>query len=303
MIEITKEVAEQIQLNEDQIKGLNEILAPKVADLKKEWDGLANKNAENILSDVSRNVERLTGIKKTEGEKYADYLRMASEGFLTGQKAELERQKADLEEKIKSGSDEMTKKELEKARTELATVKTDIDKYKDKAAKFDDWEANDYKGKYEQTIEALTKTQERVAFQSVKPTFPDTVNKYEASAKWNEFIIGVKESHRIVEENGEYYAIDKDNEHKKFKLSVLVEKDKAITELAKGREVTGLGSKGKEKQIEGVPFKVEEGATRADIAKSVKDYILNDLKLSFTSPDYARKYSELYTKITAQQTA
>jgi len=85
----------------------------------------------------------------------------------------------------------------------------------------------------------------------------------------------------------------------------LVEKDKNIQELTKGRSVVGLGGKdkGKGKSIDGVPFKIEEGATSSEISKAVKDYLTVEMKLSVTSSDYAKKYAEFYGKIKAQQTA
>lgn len=306
-MEISKELAEQIQLNETQIKAIQDASNNFEAELKKNWDGKANTDAENILSDVAKKVETMTGIKKEQGVKYADYLTLASENYLKGQKADLDRLKLDLEEKIKSGNgDELTKKELDKVKKELDQNKIDLNKYKEKAAKFEEWEKEDYKGKYESTLQTLTATSEKIAFQSVKPSFPETVNSYEASAKWKEFIDGVKTEYRIVEENEKYYAIDKENEHKKVLLSSLVEKDKNIQELTKGRSLTGLGSKDKtsqQKNIEGIPFKIEEGATNADIAKSVKDYLTIELKMSVTSSEYAKKYAEFYNKIKAQQTA
>ena len=305
-MEFTAEFVQKTGLNEDQIKAISTEVENHVAIEKKAWDGKANTDAENILTDVARGVETMTGIKKEQGVKFKDYLTLASENYLKGQKSDLDRLKGELEEKIKSGNgDELTKKELEKVRGELSQNKIDLDRFKDKAAKYDDWEKNDYKGKYESTLETLTKTNERVAFQSVKPSFPDTVNSYEASAKWKEFIDEVKEKNRIVEENDKYYAIDKENEHKKVLLSSLVEKDKNIQELTKGRSVVGLGGKdkGKEKSIDGVPFKIEEGATSSEISKAVKDYLTVEMKLSVTSSDYAKKYAEFYGKIKAQQTA
>lgn len=306
-MEISRELAEQIQLNETQIKAIQDASNNFEAELKKNWDGKANTDAENILSDVAKKVETMTGIKKEQGVKYADYLTLASENYLKGQKADLDRLRGELEEKIKTGNgDELTKKELEKVKIELNQNKIDLDKYKEKAAKFEEWEKEDYKRKYESTLQTLTATSEKIAFQSVKPSFPETVNSYEASAKWKEFIDGVKTEYRIVEENEKYYAIDKENEHKRVLLSSLVEKDKNIQELTKGRSLTGLGSKDKtsqQKNIEGIPFKIEEGATNADIAKSVKDYLTIELKMSVTSSEYAKKYAEFYNKIKAQQTA
>jgi hypothetical protein len=305
-MEISKELAEQIQLNETQIKAIQDASNNFEAELKKSWDGKANNDAENILSDVAKKVETMTGIKKEQGVKYADYLGMASENYLKGQKSDLDRLKGELEEKIKSGTgDELTKKELEKVRLELEKNKSELDKYKVIAAEHEDWKANDYKGKYEVTYEKLTSVEEKVAFQSIKPTFPDTVNKYEAAAKWKEFVDGVKSKNKIVEENDEYYAIDKENEHKKVKLSSLVEKDKDIQDLTKGRSMTGLGSQTKQgqKSIDGVPFKIEEGATGADIQKAIKDYLTTELKLEVTSKDYATKFGEFYAKIKAQKTA
>jgi len=67
--------------------------------------------------------------------------------------------------------------------------------------------------------------------------------------------------------------------------------------------LTGLGGQHKnEIEIEGVPFKVPEGATPADRQKAIKEYLLTVEKLTITSQEYAKRYAELNQKI-LQKTA
>lgn len=303
--------AEQIQelgITDDQLTKLNELIDENIADLKKDWDGKANKDAMAILDSVSSGIESMTGIKREKGQHYEDYIKLSGESYVKGIKSTLERKEKELDEKIKSGSDEMTKKELEKAQTELLQVRKDLDGYKEKAAKYDEWEAEDYKGKYEKTSGDLSAMQKRIAYNGVKPSFPDSVNKYEAKAKWDEFIKGIESKNNIeVDENDVAWAVDKENEHKRVKLESLVEKDKAIQELKQGRQITGFGNKGKQgevTEIEGVPFKIDPSAKPAELQQALREYLSKDLKLPNTSPDYPKKFGEIWSNIKkAQQNA
>ena len=53
----------------------------------------------------------------------------------------------------------------------------------------------------------------QVAFSLAKPNFPDTVNKYEAEAKWGEFKNGILDKYNVVFDGGKWLAVDKDNPH------------------------------------------------------------------------------------------
>ena len=139
----------------------------------------------------------------------------------------------------------------------------------------------------------------RVAFSNVKPSFPDTVNQYEAKAKWDEFQRNITTTYNIkLNEDGEAIAVDKTNEYKIVKLAELVKTDKTISELAKGRAATGLGSGQKQNtKVEGVPFEVPENATSEERTKSIKEYLTGTLNLAITSQEYAKKFAEYNAKL------
>jgi hypothetical protein len=301
-MEFTPELITELGLSTEQVEKINTFAETHIADLKKEWDGKANLDAERILDGavtLAKNKMGLQGVdfdRKT-GEKYADYLSRTTPVFIDSalmkEKQELQSQKSELERKIKDGNIS------ESVKQELDQVKQQLDQYKQKDAKFADWEANDYKGKYEQTLESMTKMEQNVAFSNVRPAFPDTVNPYEAKAKWNEFQQMVKDKYTIkLDENNEPIAVEKENQYKTVKLADLVKADKTLSELVKGRQATGLGSQGrKNESIEGIPFAVPEGVTSEERSKLIKEYLTGTLKLSITSPEYSKQFAELNIKL------
>lgn len=285
-MEFLETIKSEIGLTDEQLPKLTEAITSHVATLQKQWDGKANENAERIIQGAADKVESITGIKREQGQKLADYLSVAGEKYLTGTKAELEK-------KMKEFSGDATLK------AELDQVKAKLDELKQKEAKFADWEQNDYKTKFEETSQKMTAMERKVAFANIKPAFPETVNPYEARAKWGEFEKRITDKYEIrISEDGEAMAVDKTNEYKVVKLSDLLKADKEITELVKAREVKGLGSgaKGNEK-IEGVPFEVPVNATPEERTKAIKDYLTNELKLSITSSEYASKFAEFNRKL------
>lgn len=304
-MEFQAEFIQKNGLTPEQVQALTPEIENHVADLKKGWDGKANIDAEKIIQgavDLATNKMGISGeeFKRKDGEKYAEWMSRVTPSFvdsaLAKEKSALQQKQRELDEKIKTGGSEALK-------TELETVKTKLDTYKIMEAEYSEWKEADYKGKYQQAADQLTGLKLNVAFQSIKPTFPETVNKYEAAAKWNEFVSLVKEKYNIeLDDKNEPIAIDKENEHKKIKLQSLVEKDQVITELSKGRNITGLGGNKEKENIEGVPFKVEKDADKATISKTIKEYLTGEEKLRVTDSKYAYKFAEYYNKI-VQKTA
>lgn len=280
-------------LTEDQVTAITGEVNNFVADEKKTiediWKAKSTQDADAIITGATKKVEELTGIKREHGQKAADYLTLASEKYLEGSKASLERKQIELEDKIKNTSGS------EALKAELEETKTSLDKLKQRDAILADWETNDYKGKYEKLSKDMSAQNIDLAFNSVKPSFPDTVNSYESTGRWKEFINNTLEKYDIVRDNeGESYAVDKENIHKRLKLKDLVEKDENITKLKTGRTQTGLGGNPKDKvKIEGVPFEVAKEATPAERQAAVRDYLLTVEKLPQTSTQYAKRFAEL----------
>lgn len=262
------------------------------AELRKKYDGTANQNAERILDGAAKKVEELTGIKREQGVKIADYFTLAGTKHISDREKKLKEKELELEEKIKNGNgDPVLKKEFEETKKKL-------DILLQKEASIDEIIKGDYKNKYETLAKDNLTLKQNNAFASVKPSFPAEVNPYESAAKWKEFISGVQEKYTIeFNQDGEAIAIDKENQYKIVKLSDLVKADKEIIALATGRQQQGLGHKKPSKNIEGVPFAIPTEATPEEIQKAIKDYLLNDLKLNIISPEYAAKFAEFNTKI------
>lgn len=291
-MKFTEEQVKEIGLSEEQVTKVETTTNENEATLKKDWDSKANDDAEAIIKGAGEKTVTLTGIERNQGEKWADYLKRSSGLHFAGTKSALEIKQKELDEKIKKGGGDATIK------IELEETKGKLDILQKQEAKFKDYEDNDYKSLYEKLNVRVGQQTIDSAFIDVKPKFPDTVNAYEASGRWNEFKSNVLEKYTItVDDEGITYATDKENKHLVVKLSELVTKNKEITELAKGRDVKGLGTDDKTKiDLEGVPFKVEENATPQERQKAIKDYLIGDLKLGVTSSEYTKKFAE-YNKL------
>lgn len=295
-MELEQNFIEENQLNETQVSAINAygktyVESQKNSIWESEWSKTANTNAENIISGIVKPIEELTGIKREQGQKDADYLKFANEKYFEGTRADLERQKTELQEKIKSGGGDETLK------TELAETKEKLSGLQQKEAQFDEWSKSDYKGKYEQANEKLATMEKRTAFNGVKSPKPESINKYEWDAKWRDWEKDVlNENNLVFDEDGEAWAVNKENEFKKTKLSELAKLNTTLQELMEERGQKGLGKHQKTTTIEGVPFKVPEKATPKERQQLIKDYLAGQ-KINTMSSEYSRKFTELNRKI------
>jgi len=287
-MELSKEFIETNKLSEDQVKAVTEFGKTKIVEVETEWKDKAHKDAQGILSGAAMSVEKLTGIKRKEGEKIADYYERSGVEFVSSKQSELDKLKTDYEEKIKGVKDAGSlKDEYEKMKSEKDEILkkyADYDVLKEKATQAD-------------TLgQELSGLKLNVAFTNVKPSFPDTVNAFEAKAKWDEFQKGVLAKNTIEIIDGEAIAIDKENQYKQTKLSELVAKDETLQALLKGRQQNGLNHKQIEKKtVEGVPFEVPANGTNNQISDAIKDYLTKS-GVAITSPNYAAEFSK-YLKL------
>lgn len=291
-MEFTKEFIEQNGLSEEQVNAVSGFVqAEIVPNIKKEYDGKANENAEGILSGAAKYAKEKLGIEedREQGEKWGDYFARISDTALTSKTQVLLEREKELEDKLKNfkGSDELKLK-----------YEAELKKNDDLLKKVADLEPlKGYDQKYKEASEKLSVMQKEIAYNSVKPSFPDTVNTYEAKAKWGEFKKSVEDSYDIEVVDGVAYAIDKENIHKKVELSKLLEADSNITELLKGRQQGGLGSKPANlKNVDGVPFKVPQNATSEELTALVKEHTLKSFP-DITSREYSSAFSEMYKKV------
>lgn len=294
-MEFTEEFIKENELNEKQIEAVKSFTESQIAELKKQWDGKANADAEAILDGALKSVIDLTGIQREKGQKVKDYVQVSAEKYVEGSlaaaKSAMDKKMKELQE---SAGDVVVKAEYEDLR----------EKYKELQKKEAEYErVKEYETKYKELNGKYQAESVRNAFISVKPVFSDSVNKYEANAKWDEFVNDVKSKYDIkFDDKGIAIAVDKENEYKTSKLSELVEKNEQVQSLSTGRVVKGLGHKPATTTVDGVPFKVNPTATSAERQREIKDYLLNVRKLSVISDEYASEYAK-YNTILLQQTA
>lgn len=291
---INEDKQTELGLTPEQISGLTPLYESHLAEVKKGWDGVANKNAEGIINGAIDPIVKATGINRNEGEKAADFLTRVGTSYLSEKQSELDKIKSDYEEKIKGvkGSETLASEyeAMKVKHDEVLQKYADYDELKEKAVKADE---------YGQQLSTLKL---EVAFGEVKPNFPESVNKYEAAAKWNELKNSILDKNTIEIVDGVPMAVDKENPHKVTKLQDLVEKDEEINALAKGRQQGGTGAKQVDKEtIDGVPFEVPVNATSEDRTKLIKEY-LTKKGISPISDEYSKQFSELNIKI-LQKTA
>jgi len=291
-IEFSEDFVSEHGLSEDQVKAISGHLEKEIIPTAKQsWAKETNGALEAMLDSASKYAIEKTGVdvKREHGEKWGDFLNRLSDKSFESQKSALEKKSTELEEKLKNfkGGDELkTQLEQEQEKNnELLKQVAELDKLKglDK--------------KYEEATGQLSSLKREVAYNSVKPNFPDTVNQYEADAKWNAFKSGIEEKYNIEIVDNKPIAIDKENEHRRFDLKELVEGDETLKKLSEGRQQKGTGSDPAEQlEVDGVPFKVKKGATSEELSNQVNEYLVKKLGSS-THDDYAPQFAEIYGKV------
>jgi len=213
-MELSKEFIESAGLDENQVKATTEFFSNQLAEAKQEienqYKDTANKNAEGIINGAIEPIVKATGIQRNEGEKAAEFLTRVGSSYLSDKQAELDKIKSDYEQKIKGvqGSETLAK--------EYEEMKSKFDEAQKKYANYDEiLEKAEKADEYGQQLSGLKL---EVSFSKVKPSFPESVNPFEADAKWNNFKKSVLEKNNIELVEGEAIAIDKENTHKTTKL-------------------------------------------------------------------------------------
>ena len=286
-MELTKEFIETHRLDEGQVKEINDFTNEQVADLKKSWDGKANSDAESILQGAIKYTQTQTGfsLEREQGEKIGDYFNRFSDDFLTDKRNGLDKAKADYEEKMKGV------KGNETLSAEYESLKVKNDDLLKKYANYDEIKEQAEKAtEYGQQLSGLKL---EVSFNGIKPAFPETVNKYEAKALWEDFKKEVLAKNSIEIVDGVPMAIDNENKHKIVKLEDMLAKNEPINKLLEGRQQKGVnGKEANLRDIEGLPFKVPENADGVKRSQLIKEH-LTKIGVGQTSPEYATKFAEL----------
>jgi hypothetical protein len=295
-MEFTEEFITENGLSAEQVAAVTgHFTTDIIPSLKQEYDGVANTNAEGILTGASNYAKEKLGfdLDRDKGEKVGDYLKRALDSKFSSTQSALDLKQSEVNDKLANfkGGDEY--------KLQLDGMKSEKDLLLQKLAKLEPLEGMDEK--YQGATTELSKLKTEVAYGSVKPTFSADVNKYEAKAIWNEFKSGIEQKYSIELVDGKPIAIDKENEHKRFDLETLVSQDKNISELLKGRQQEGNGAKQLDyKEVEGIPFKIPENATSEDLSLIVREHVLKEIS-DITSPEYSKKFGELYAKVKQAQ--
>lgn len=297
--QLSEDFVKENELNENQIAAVTGYVKSEyVPTLKKDWDGLANTNAEKILDGAAKKARDMFGVEldREQGEKYGDYLGRISEKANEKARTDLAEKQTQIDEKLKNFKGDAAYKE------QLEALQAEKDTLLQQVAELEPLKGLDEK--YKQQTETLSGLKLSVAFNGVKPSFPSEVNEYEAKAKWDEFQKNTLEKYNIEIVDGVPMAVDKENQYKTEKLSDLLKKDESITSLLQGRQQSGTGARAVElRDVEGVPFKVPTNATTEERSKAIREYLTTTLKLNVTSREYSTKFAELNKKIATAKAA
>lgn len=292
---INEEIQTKLGLTPEQIEGIKPLYNDHLSTLQKEWDGKANTNAEGILTGAAVSVEKVTGVKRNDGEKIADYIQRSGGEFLKSKESELTKLKSDYEEKIKGvkGNEALTAafEEMKAEKEQLLKKYADYDKLAEYASKVDE------------LTSANNELTKRVTFGSIKPNFPDTVNPFEAKARWDEFVSSIEKEWDVKLVEGVPTAVNKENPYKTEKLEDLLKKDENINNLLQGRQQGGTGAQQKDKtKIEGVPFEVPNNLDLKEQTRLIQEQVSKEGYL-LGSSEFSARFSELNTLINKQRTA
>jgi hypothetical protein len=288
---LSEQFIQENNLTPEQVTKIDGFYSTEVIpELKKGWDGKANKDAEGILTGAAKYAAEKFGVtvEREQGEKYADYFQRISDLSMKSKLDAFSKKETELENKIKNfkGSDEL--------KSQLEEFRTKNDDLLKKIATLEPLEGFDTK--YKTAQEELDQLKLSIGFDRVKPSFPESVNKYESAAKWSEFKNSVLQGHNIEITDNIAYAIDKENPHKKVKLSELVDKDSEIQDLLKGRQQTGNGAFSIDaKKVEGIPFDVPVGLTNEQQSKLVAEHL--EKTIGKFHSDYSNQFRELLSKV------
>lgn len=296
MFELESEFASTNELTEAQVTAINgHVNSNVIPDIKKGYDDDYNdrvhNGAEAVIKGAADAVEQKTGLKRNDNEKVGDFLLRSAGDFFTKREAELAQKQSELDEKLKSGNTDQT---LVKENQDLKQKISDLQKFEvdfEKAAPFEE--------KYNALFKEHEELQLDVAFGSVKPSKPDSVNKYEYDAKWRDFEKKVLSSNNLKKVDGKWIAIDKENQHRITPLEDMVKSDENVTKMLEGRQQTGF--KDKERPVaryENVPFDVPKQADAKERTKLINEH-LDKQGVPATSKERARQFSELNSAILA----
>lgn len=285
---ITEQDKTDLALTDDQITKLTEKHNEWLPTIKKDWDGKASKDADGILDSIAKAQAEKYGytVPRAQGEKYDDYLAKLDEHRFGSLKSDYESKKSEYDRLVKDFDGGKAQK------AQIEQLAGELDQAKQKLANFDELsekanKADEFETKYNSLKQSFAYTQ-------VKPTFPDTVNPYEAKAKYDAFIEKTNEKyHIVIDESNVAWAVSKENEHSKKKLSELVSADKELTELAAGRQQQGTGARENKGNVAGLEIDIPIGAERSEASRLINAHL--DAK-KLTGEERTAEFTKLWAE-------
>ena len=102
-MEFTEEFIETNGLSEEQVKAVNGFVQSEIVpNIKKEYDGKANENAERIIDGAIKSTQEAFGIDipRNQGEKQADYLKRVLPSVFKNKEDEIARKQKEIDDKL-----------------------------------------------------------------------------------------------------------------------------------------------------------------------------------------------------------
>ena len=297
-MEFTEEFVKEQNLSPEQVTAITTSVTghydPHIAELKKGWDGTALTNAENIISDAVTATQTANNftLDRPKGEKLKDWLVKYSAALNESSQSKLDKSIKEYDDKVTNFEGDSNLK------AEIITLKEKLDPLQKKEADYEALLNSGFKEKFE-TLEIEHKGNLRnVAFSSVRPAFHQDANKYEVDAIWNKSIAKIEGKYDLVEVDGKWLGVDKENKYTQVPLEDLVKNDETLTTLISGRKQDPLNGKPstESRTIEGVPFPVPKDADSSTITKLIKDHLLTE-GIDSMHADFSKKFSELNRKV------
>tara|TARA_R110000772_G_C13310310_1_gene440376 strand:- start:42555 stop:43451 length:897 start_codon:yes stop_codon:yes gene_type:complete len=283
-MEFTPEFITENNLTPEQVTAIVTNVSGEIATLKQGWDGKANDNAEGILKGAADYIKTQNNItlEREQGEKMGDYLKRVSDNHFTGKQSTLDAAILDYNSKVENFKGD------EEVKSELATQKKTNDTLLQKLAVLEPLAGLD--AKYSTLQGEYNNLNLNLAISQVKPTFPETVNKFEAAAKWDAFLGEVNKTYDIKFVDNKAIAVSKENIHLQKDLLSLVEADETLKTLLAGRTQTGPNGTPKDfVEVKEVPFTIPKDATGEQKSKAIREYLASQ-GVSSTSKEYAAAF-------------
>lgn len=285
-MEFTPEFITEQSLTPEQVTAIVSNVTGEIATLKLGWDGKANENAEGILKGAADYIKSQNNItlEREQGEKMGDYLKRVSDSHFSGKQGTLDAAILDYNSKVENFKGDA------EVKSELAAQKTTNDGLLQKLALLEPLEGMDIKyGTLQKDYDSLNLN---LAISQVKPTFPDTVNKFEAAAKWDGFLAEVSKTYDIKFVDNKAIAVSKENIHLQKDLISLVDADETLKGLLAGRKQNGpKGTPTDFIEIEKIPFAIPKDATMEQKSKAIREY-LSTQGIPSTSKQYATEFGK-----------